>query len=64
GEARPWPKGGPLFGGGGDRKGDDSGDGVIEGEAEEVSAGPEELPQETGEAEAGEAPRKRKKRDA
>lgn len=63
GEARPWPKGGPLFGGGSDRDGEDSGDGVIEGEAEEVVAEPAELPGEVDEMETGEAPRKRKKRD-
>lgn len=62
GEARPWPKGGPLFGGPGkDRNGDDGE--VIEGEAEEVSAG--ESPEPAGLPEPGpdEPPRKRKKRE-
>ena len=68
GEARPWPKGGPLFGGG---KGDgDSDDGVIEGEAEELPAdhdqapGSPELPEPADHGQAGEPPRKRKKRDS
>lgn len=68
GEARPWPKGGPLFGGG---KGDgDSDDGVIEGEAEELPADHDpaprspELPEPADHGQAGEPPRKRKKRDS
>lgn len=66
GEARPWPKGGPLFGG--DRDRGDQGDGVIDGQAEEMpsdeSGTPTGIPEETGGADPGEAPRKRKKRDA
>ncbi|MBU3691721.1 MAG: hypothetical protein FGM38_06720 [Solirubrobacterales bacterium] len=68
GEARPWPKGGPLFGGGANRDGDDSGDGVIEGEAEEVEVEEVvetgELTEGPGDSDRGEAPRKRKKRDS
>ena len=68
GEARPWPKGGPLFGGG---KGSDEPDEtVIEGEAEELSPdhdqAPEvpELPEPADHGKAAEPPRKRKKRDS
>lgn len=67
GEARPWPKGGPLFGGG--KGSDDSGETVIEGEAEELSADPgqttepPELPEPADHGQA-EPPRKRKKRDS
>lgn len=67
GEARPWPKGGPLFGGGG---GDDGepGDSVIEGDAEEVPAdempSSPELPEPADHGQVGEPPRKRKKRDS
>lgn len=67
GEARPWPKGGPLFGGG--SKGDgDQDDGVIEGEAEEVvveePAEAAELPPPGDGESTGGPPRKRKKRDS
>ena len=66
GEARPWPKGGPLFGGG---KGEgDSDDGVIDGDAEEVvveePAEAAELPPPGDGESAGGPPRKRKKRDS
>ena len=68
GEARPWPKGGPLFGGG--QGNDDADETVIEGEAEELAAEngqpPEapELPEPADHGQAGEPPRKRKKRDS
>ena len=65
GEARPWPKGGPLFGGG--QGNDDADESVIEGEAEELSADngqPPELPEPADHGQAGEPPRKRKKRDS
>ncbi|MGA1213349.1 MAG: hypothetical protein ACO3ZZ_06405, partial [Solirubrobacterales bacterium] len=63
GEARPWPKGGPLFGGGGN---DDGGEErVIEGQAEEVAPAREaELPEPADHAQAADPPRKRKKRDS
>lgn len=63
GEARPWPKGGPLFGGGGN---DDGGEErVIEGQAEEVAPAREaELPEPADHGQAADPPRKRKKRDS
>jgi hypothetical protein len=65
GEARPWPKGGPLFGGG---REDEGADGVIEGEAEEVVVEeppePGELPSGGQGESAGGPLRKRKKRDS
>lgn len=68
GEARPWPKGGPLFGGG--KGNDESDETVIEGEAEELSADHDqapdapELPEPADHGQAAEPPRKRKKRDS